>query len=344
MALHRIFRALILTLLAVSVLLSSAACDYHGEDEQLLFGPKDNEAYESERAPLIYKKQQLIREKENLVPDMEKKLGNTSYMSFIFTELDSALYTDIYPVLSDGESKLVGVMAFSEDELPGADGNITVEQYEELISLGWGNSLYWNGEIPLADFILQMKDLLEGMNIDLPESIMFGPELYTYDYDALLLEHGIKNAVHGGEGNLNTIESTEPAGVWHPGCIEWRRLGVSTQLKRTIEANGGYSLFEICFSTENTEKNVRASYFPIDGVDSDANRTEVFASMIRQFKESVSAGDIEVLSIDDTRLRNEKHYSDRRIYEAENEARLKEIDELITEVDREITELYLKYH
>ena len=343
-ALHLIFRTMILTLLTASVLLTSVSCDYHGDDEQLVFGPEINEEYELARAPLIYKKQQLIREKEDLVPNMEIKLGNTSYMSFIFTELHSAIYTDVYPVMHDGETNLAGVIAFSADELPGLDGKISIEQYGELIANGWGSALYWNGEVSLGDFIVQMKSLLENIGIELPASLMFGPNLYTYDYDVILSAHGIENAVHGAEGELQTIESGEPDGVWHPGCIEWRRLGVSPQLKRNIEKSGGYALFEVRFSTDDNEKNVRASYFPIDGRDSDTNRPLVFANMIRQFRESIKEGKIEVLNIDDTRDKTELYYSNKRIYEAENAVRAAELDEQIKAVDREITDLYAKYH
>ena len=342
-ALHLIFRALILTLFTASVLLSSTACDYHGEYEQLIFGPKANEEYESELSPLIYRKQQLIREKENLVPDMEAKLGNTSYMSFIFTELHSAIYTDVYPVMHDGVTDLVGVMALSRTELPGLEGKITVEQYNELISEGWGNALYWNGETSLDDFISDMRSILAGMNIELPKSVMFGPDLYTYDYDTVLEAYGIENAIHGAEGDLKTVEDTEPVGIWHPGCIEWRRLGASPKLKRTIEESGGYSVFEVRFATEDNEKNVRASYFPIDDRD-DSTRPLVFANMIRQFRTSINEGKIEILNVDDTRAKCAKYYADKRTYEAENATRAAELDELIRAVDGEITELYAKYH
>lgn len=332
-ALSGMLKIIIVAVLTASVLLLSVGC-----------APKTNEDYERECAELIYKKQMLIRERDNLVPNMEASLGNTSYMSFIFTGLDSALYTDVYPVLSEGDVRLVGVMAFSVNELPGLEGNVTREQYDELVSYGWGSALYWNGELPLEEFILEMKTMLDGMNIELPSSLMFAEGLYSYSYDALLLEYGVLNAVHGAESEADTVEKNEPTGVWHPGCIEWRRLGVSTKLKHTVETGGGYSLFEVGFDTADTEKNVRASYFPIDGRDSDANRTAVFARMIAQFKESVKKGDIEVLNVDDTRAEVAKYYSEKRAIEAANALRAAEIEEEIRKVEHQITELYVKYH
>ncbi len=309
-----------------------------------LFGERDDKAaseeYESKISELVYKKQQLLKARDSLDSDMEKELGNTSYMSLIFTQLDSALYTDVYPAMSEGDIKLVGVMAFSTEELPGLEGNITLAQYNELILLGWGNALYWDGEGELEDFITEMEGKLTALDIQLPKTMMFKKDFYDASYDSLLSERGINNAVHGGE--LKIVESSKPDGVWHPGYIGWRWIGKSTLLKKTVEDEGGYALFEIAF--DNAKENTHTSYFPIEGEVNDSNRPSVFVNMMNIFKRSISAGEIEVLNIDDTREKVEKYHADREAREAENELVREEINAQILDVERAMADLYDEYH
>ena len=325
------FKICILFVVTVSLILFMASCgdDYNAE-------------YERKLEELIYRKQQLTAERESLDPDMEEALGNASYMSFVFVGLDSALYTDVYPIMSEGEIKLVGVMAFSKDELPGMEGKITVEQYGELIISGWGTALYWNGDGNLEEFISEMRILLGDSGIDLPKSIIFAENSYTQTYDQFLADYGIENAVHSGEEDLHYIDKSEPVGVWHPGRIGWRWIGKSTSLKKNVEADNGYALFEVGF--DNSEESSRTSFFPIEGDSGDGNRVTVFTNMINTFKASIASGKIEVYNIDDTRDRVENYYTLRKEIETKNAIRREQIDAQLDEISRSITELYNEYH
>ena len=334
--LKRVISLCLLLAIFASVALFAASCGADSEEEARL------EEYELKLADLVNQKQALLKERDNLTPNMDKELGNTSYMSFIFTEIDSALYTDVYPVMSEGEIKLIGVMALSVDELPGGEGNITLAEYSELIGLGWGSALYWNGEGELSDFIAAMSELLPALDIDLPKSLMFKKDTYLSSYDALLSESGIENVIQSGDDDMKIVESTEPLGVWHPGYIGWRWVGTSTRLKSTIISDGGYALFEIAFN--NAEEHTHTSYFPIEGEVNDSNRTRVFQNMMTNFINSIEAGEIEVLNIEDTRAKVEAYYVARAEREAANEIRREQIKDEIQEIERQMTLLYDEYH
>ena len=332
----RIISVCLLLAMLASVAAFATSCGSDSEQDRL------DEEYELKLADLVNQKQQLLKERDNLTSNMEKELGNTSYMSFIFTEIDSALYTDVYPVMSEGDTPLVGVMALSEDELPGGEGNITLAQYNELIALGWGNALYWDGEGELSDFIGAMSELLLALGIELPESLMFKKDTYLASYEDILEESSIKNVIHSGDGDMKIVESTEPDGIWHPGYIGWRWVGTSTRLKSSIVADGGYALFEIAFN--NAEEHTHTSYFPIEGEVNDSNRPKVFQNMMLNFVNSIEAGEIEVLNIEDTRARVEQYYVDRAECEAANDIRREEIKAEIQEIERKMTELYEEYY
>lgn len=330
----RMFKACVLLLVAVSLTLSFASCKRSSY----------NAEYEKKLADLIYEKQMLINEKNQLDSVMEKELGNASFMSFVFVEIDAELYTDVYPMMSaENEADLVGIVALSEDELPGMTGNISIDQYNELISAGWGNALYWNGEGELADFIERMQTLLGGMEIELPQNIIFASGVYTKAFDEILLQHGIENAVHSGEEELRYIEQSNPDGVWHPGRIGWRWLGESTRLKQRVETDYGYALFEINFG--RSAEDSRTSFFSIDGEsENDEQRREKFERMLNSFRTSMEAGKIDVCRIEDTRTRFELYFERLAVLTEEKEKRLAEIDSLINDVTRRMTELYNEYY
>lgn len=337
MRLLSVLKVLVLWIVIASVLLSAVSCTADPEQAAKLA------EYEAKLAQLVYRKQQLMKERDALDPSMEKVLGNTSYMSLIFTEIDSALYTDVYPVMDEDEDvKIVGVMAFSENEIPGTDNNITLDQYKDLAAAGWGNALYWNGQGELEDFIETMTALLGEVDIELPTSIMFAKDTYLSSYDALLLEHGIENAVHSGGEDLDFVEKNEPEGVWHPGCIGWRWIGKSTLLKRAVERDGGYALFEIAFN--NAAEHTRTSYFPIEGEVNDSNRPKIFVNMIKKLLSSIKDGSLEVYNIDQTREKVAKYHSDRRTIENENNIRREEIKNEIRDIERQMADLYDEYY
>lgn len=327
----------IIIAIVTAMLLSAVSCTASVEEKERLA------EYELKLSELVYLKQQLMNERDDLDTVMEKALGNTSYMSLIFTQIDSALYTDVYPAMTEYDDvKLVGVLAFSRNELPGTDGNISVEQYEELVSLGWGTALYWNGEGVLADFVDYMAVKLGEINIELPKSMMFAMDAYVDSYDEMLGEYGIVNLIHSGGEDLDFVEKTEPDGAWHPGCIGWRWIGKSTLLKKAVENDGGYALFEIAF--DNAKENTRTSYFPIAGELNDSNRPKIFSNMVRQLVTSVRSGNIEILNIDDTRARVERYYDELKVLSAANDIRREEIKEEIRDIERRMMDLYYEYH
>ena len=243
---------------------------------------------------------------------------------------------------SDGDVALVGVMALSEDELPGYEGNITLAEYRTLVLAGWGSALYWDGGGEIADFIMRMRELLLPLEIELPKSLIFASGTYSAEYDDVLLSYGIENAIHSGENELAYIEETRPDGVWHPGRIGWRCFGTSTRFKEMVEEDGGYALFEIGF--DNSPSKSETSFFPVEGADGDSDRVEVFARMVTSFKESISEGKISVGSIETVRSETELYHSAKEAAEAANAERVAKIDAEIAAIQKKITDLYNEYN
>ena len=321
------------------VLLFAFVCAY------MVIESKQNEysEYDAQLNSLTYQKQKLLAELDKLGPDMEKRLGNTSYMSFLFTDLDEALYTSAHPVMAETDNDLVGIMALSPNELPGQEGNITLDHFRVLLMLDWGTALYWDGEGDLEEYILYMKDeVLPPLGIELPVTMAFKDGVYRLEYDDVLVKYGIVNAIHHNEIDIYPhIERTDPTGtVWHPGSVGWKAGMSATLLKRQIEADGGYAILEISF--DNSTSNTVYSYFEIEGEEANV-RADSFRTMVNLFKSSMRSGNVDVLNMENTRKKVEKYYSERTIIELEHAQRRAEINAQLAEIERQMTKLYYDY-
>ena len=297
--------------------------------------------YDAQIDKLAYRKQQLLSELDRLGPDMEKQLGNTSYMSFIFTSLDEGLYTSAHPIMAEGSTDLVGILALSPNELPDMEGKITKKQFDTLMLLEWGTALYWDGVGDLQEFIITMQSLLDERQIDFPETIIFKNGKYRAEYDQIILSYGIENAIHNGETGLAIRIAGQPEGVWHPGVVGWKAGMSATLLKRSVESEGGYALLEINFN--NSPDNSAYSYFEIEGEGTNV-RIDSFRKMINLFKTSVQSKNIEILTTEEVRAKVEKYYSELSVIEIEHAQRRKEINDEIAEIDRQMAELYYEYY
>ena len=313
-------------------------------------------------------KSNLLNEIYRLENGMEAEIGINSYMSFIFLGCDAAIYDEILPIFETEEVKLTGVICIYENELPGTEGNISVEEYFDLLSRGWETALYWKG-IPeeseadgkeiLRDFISVMNAefsefmlntseycvMLEetyGAEISFPESIVFADGCYSAEYDAVIESFGIRNVIHDGSSELGLFAQDKPEGIWKSAAIGWRNLSYSIRLKRHIESKGGYASFKIGF--DNSEDDYETSFHPIEGESlTNGVRLEVFKRMIDNFTASIQSGDIHVKGISGAREGIEKYYADKAVYLDYSSKRIAEIRAMISEIEYQIIKIYEEY-
>lgn len=314
--------------------------------------------YDIEMDKLIYQKNKLLSQIGSIDSEIIATKGNTSYIGFIFTTLDSELYSSAYRIMShkdpidevvdnaeDTESvsdlpSLVGVIALSEKELPGLEGKITKAELDEMLSAGWSLALYWDGEGDLSEYIVAMSALLTPLGIEsLPSTMVFREGSYTTDYDSVLQEHGIENAVHHGENDMTLIENTTPDGVWHPGAVAWKSGMPATILRRSIETDGGYGFLEVSFAPVE-----EAGYYAYSELKGEENtRLSSFKKMISVIGTSVKNGDVEVLSPDDTRYKIERYYLDGVDIDIEYEKKKASLEAELKEIEKRIDELYREH-
>ena len=310
---------------------------------------------------LLYKKTKILAQISNIRNEVTVAKGNTSYIGIIFTDLDRALYDTAYQVMSQRDPlgaepteetettdsieateatlpPIVGVMALSPTELPGLDGNITRAEFDELVECGWGIALYFDGEGELYSYIETMRTLIEPLGItELPSTILFKKDVYTVDYDELLLTYGIDIAIHHGENDMPYIEINEPVGVWHPGAVGWKSGMDATYLRRNILLGGGYGFLEVNFGA--IEENSDYAFEELNKLGGN-DRLPSFTTMVRLLAESVKTGDLEIYSPDSIRYKVERYYSDGVEIDIEYENKKASLEKELKEIERQIDELY----
>lgn len=351
-ALIRLKNRIFIFALIAALLVSFTSCKKE-EDTRLL-------EYEQRRAELTLEKQEYIDEQYRLREGAEDYAGKRSFMSFVFISLGSGLYDDVLPLFNDNELPLKGVMALSPDELPGLEGNITKEQYLEITELGWETAVYWEGppvdkeELPIEKAVLSSAERLDAyltamqisltaLGIDMPQSLVFGCQITSDEYESVLLKHGIESVLRDDTVNHEIVTTDYPEGVWYSGVLGWRDLYRSTRIKNKVEAEGGYASFMVSF--DNSKENFSTSFYPLESENvSTGTRLASFERMLLRYRESIKSGKIEVLGIAEARARMKNYYDSKEAYIVRSAARIKELDLMIEDVDRRLYELYREFY
>ena len=336
-------------MLVVAVLFTLASCADKTDDR--------SEEYEIKRAQIQLEKQRYIDEQYALRMGLDEYTGHHSYMSFIFVSLDCALYTEVLPLFNTDEYPLVGVMALSLDELPGMDGNVTMDEYLDLTDLGWESAIYWTGPVTdddesvsaedaasqLSSYLCDLDAALDEIGIDMPSSLVMNTIVTEGVYETTLESFGIENLLHDYENRDDLVSSDRPEGVWHSGVLGWRDLTRSTRIKRAVEASGGYASFIVTF--DNSPENYDTSFIPIEGESTlNGERREVFSRMLDKFKDSIMYDKIGVVGIDEAREKCNTYHDTKDGYLENSDIRIAELDLLIQDADKRLFELYQEYY
>lgn len=336
----RIFIICAVVVLCLALVALAAVVIYRQAEQSRI-----NNAYETETQELRAEKANLLSKYNRLVDEYVDAVGIKGSLSFAFIDLDTVLYDVVYPMLSEEEGSIAGILCFSPGNLPGMEGKITSEQYGELVSVGWGNALYFEtdkdedgNEIPLDTWLYEMRTSLGNAGIAMPNTVVFGSDFeYEAELDGLLLENGITHAVQYDSDDFPLIETTAEDGVWHPGACGWLTSGVSSVMFNEVKRNGGHFVFTVAF---NRPKDVYENYDPqnVDVVDQ-------FEKMLVTIKTSCIDGEFTVYSdLDEAKEYRAVYNAGVEVAKAEAEADRALLQEQINDVDRQLLAVYNKYY
>ena len=156
-----------------------------------------------EAEPLERERENLWRELSSLQRDAEREPLPPAAEQLLVTELDEDLYTRLYPLMRDRD--LHGILALSREQLPGQEGKISFEEFNELLEKGWTLCLSFPGG-DFDDWYDAMSDWLEDLSLPRPEAVYF-PEwdptlvdkLRTYGFTIAIQQESEQIQLEGDE-------------------------------------------------------------------------------------------------------------------------------------------------
>ncbi len=161
----------------------------------------------SERQLLLtVEKKGLLEEKAEYVALRAEETRAGNFLVLFFDNVDENLYDVVYPMLDERDIR--GTIVLCEGLVPGEEGNISRENFDELISKGWDTAIGYDSSIDMTqadskeklgayldDYIAR----LTAAGIEIPLTYCFGKGEYSSRFEDVLKERGFKAIRHSGE-------------------------------------------------------------------------------------------------------------------------------------------------
>ena len=135
----------------------------------------------------------------------------------IFTGLEADVYNVCYPIMK--RFGYTGLLAISLKQLPGMDGRMSLEQFQELIAEGWDICIKWDADTPARIWWPELQKQMEQLELQTGAVVYFTTGTYKGSLDAQLMDMGFSIVVHHGEEGKSLVQSNHEEGIWHLGSV-----------------------------------------------------------------------------------------------------------------------------
>lgn len=247
------------------------------------------EEVSEKRRPLLVKQQELEKQLEELAADYEASKLPKGTTQVIFTGLEADVYNVCYPIMQEFE--YTGILALSPNQLPGMEGRMTIEQFQELRSKGWQVCVKWDATITGNNWWPALKKTLKELGIETCSTVYFTNGIYKPTMDANLQRMGFSVVVHHGEPGGSLLQLAEEEGLWHLGAVGLMGEKPKLRLTESIAQKGNIT-YLVGFELEDEKYNERS-----------------FRSMLSYFEKYEETSELIVSNIDETR----QHYRERLV-------------------------------
>ena len=302
------------------VCLAGAVClgvftwrDYQTQQEQAA----GREEAEKLLRPLDVEWNRIQQEIDDLEEEYSLKIEGTGTAEVLFTHPDARVYEEAYPIME--EYGYTGVLAVSEQQFPGTEGNMSLEQFQELIQAGWSTCIVWSGD--------DMYTWLGALALKMQEtgvpgsSVMYFPsETYLKEYDEILLAHGFAAAVHHGEaGEMDTAAGE--GGIWHPAAVGLQGETPKYRLDDAVK-NKANIVYTVGWQQEDEMYNEK-----------------MFRSMLSYFKQYQEESGLQVMDIAGAGEYRQQLENDKGAIEQEYLQKKEELERQKEDIERQMDEI-----
>lgn len=278
------------------------------------------EEIDDARRPLLVKKQEIEQKMVDLEKSYEANKLPKGTTQVIFTGLEADVYNICYPIMKEFE--YTGTLAISLTQLPGMEGLMTVEQFQQLINEGWDICIKWDAQAPVKNWWPELQKQVKQLGMETGSVVYFTTGTYTRGLDAELQEMGFSIVVHHGEETTSLIQLNDEEGIWHLGAVGLMGEKPKLRLTEAIAQKGNIT-YLVGFELEDERYDERS-----------------FRSMLSYFDTYETNLELIVSDMETAR----QHYRDRlAVYEQAREEEYKQaraaLEAELAAVEAELSEL-----
>lgn len=278
------------------------------------------EEMDDARRPLLVKKHELEQKLVDLDKSYEAGKLPKGTTQVIFTGLEADVFNICYPIMKEFE--YTGILAVSLSQLPGMEGLMSVEQFQQLINEGWDICIKWDAGTPVKSWWPELQKQLKQLGLETGSTVYFTTGTYTGSLDAQLQEMGFSIVVHHGEESGSLIQLNDEEGLWHLGAVGLMGEKPKLRLTEAIAQKGNIT-YLVGFELEDERYDERS-----------------FRSMLSYFDTYETNLELIVSDMETAR----QHYRDRlAVYEQAREEEYKQartaLEAELAAVEAELSEL-----
>lgn len=221
------------------------------------------EELDDAKRPLSVKKNEIEQKMADLDNDYETGKMPKATAQVVFTDLKEDIYQICYPIMK--EFGYAGILALTWNQLPGGEGLLTVEQFQQLLSEGWSVCVKWDTKTPVKEWWPKLQEQLKKLGMKESTVVYFENGDYKGSLDGQLQEMGFSIVIHHGEERDSLIQSNDEEGIWHLGAVGF--MGEKPKLRLTeAVAQKGNITYLVGFELEEERYDERSfrsmmSYF-----------------------------------------------------------------------------------
>ena len=335
--------------LVLAVLLLGAGVWYVRRTEQL--DQQHMRELYTKVEPLQQKKEALQTERDGLSDEYSNLMRDVSTVQLLFRDMDTRVFSDIYPLMRD--RGITGVLGVSKNELPLGHKKLSAEQYNRLLMDGWGSCILYDRAEDLNYFLTSLQQKLTQMQLALPTAIYFPNDTYSQELDEVLLAFGINTVVlDASDGHSATITAIDQ--LWHVGAMPWNYTGVNSDLELLARTNGGNLTFTVSFANLWDAYDAPTFTRMLDDMEAVLVKENLLDGLVEPTpvptQDSTTAVTetitplLKVTDFDTARASHDETRTNNALLEREYQKRLTALETEIAELDQQISEIYADWN
>lgn len=240
------------------------------------------EEIDDARRPLLVKQQEIKQQIIDLQKDYEANKMAKGTTQVIFTGLEADVYTICYPIMKEHE--YTGTLALSMTQLPGMEGLMTVEQFQQLVSEGWDICIKWDAAAPVKNWWPELQKQISQLGLEPCSVVYFTAGTYTAGLDAQLQQMGFSIVVHHGEEQDSLIQLADEEGLWHIGSVGLMGEKPKLRLTEAIAQKGNIT-YLVGFELEDEKYNERSFRSMLGYFDTNETDLKLIVSNITEARQ-----------------------------------------------------------